>query len=242
MEPTRRSVLKAMAEYREIGNDEFLRKYTKGRPPIYMYLRHQGTIYPLKALWAASHRPAVAASSFNSVQAKNGLRHLDFTDAVNLENEDAEIIVLDEIHHRRSERPAVMASDLFANALDIRNTSVREGKRIVRELSFIKRNATVVANAKMLNGYVCEACDFDFAEVYGTIGEGFIEAHHLNPLAERNGIDKKTTVNDFAMLCSNCHKMVHRHEPVLSVRQLRAMLKKMRQGSSKRFQRQRSAH
>jgi 5-methylcytosine-specific restriction protein A len=52
------------------------------------------------------------------------------------------------------------------------------------------------------------ACDLDFAERYGKIGQGFIEAHHLRP---KEGIPVKYDVAaDFAVLCSNCHTMIHR--------------------------------
>jgi hypothetical protein len=234
MEPTRQSVLKAMAEFRSIGNEEFLGKYTNGRPPIYMYLRHDGAMYPLKALWAAAHRPAVAASSFNSWQARSRLKHLNFTDAVSLEGDETEIIVLDELHR--------VSGEAIPFAMDVRESIVHEGARVAREVKTIKRNAAIVAEAKRLKGCVCEACDFDFGAVYGTIGEGFIEAHHIEPLSERNGVDKQTTVDDFAMLCSNCHAMVHKEEPAMPISKLRKLLKKMQQIPAKKSGQRYRAH
>jgi len=207
-------------------------------PPQYFYLRHEEVLYPLKALWVASHQEAVTAASFNTWQAQSGLKRLNFTDAVNLEGDEADDIVPDKVHHLRSKSPAVIARELEAEALDV----IREGDRIVREISFIKRNAAIVTKAKKLKGYVCEACDLDFGEVYGAIGKCFIEAHHIEPLAGRGGISKKPTVDDFAMLCSNCHRMVHRGESVLSVAQLRAILRKAREGSNQKYHRQRSAY
>ncbi len=42
---------------------------------------------------------------------------------------------------------------------------------------------------KELNNYVasleCEVCGFNFEEVYGQRGEGFIEGHHIKPLSEK---------------------------------------------------------
>ena len=58
--------------------------------------------------------------------------------------------------------------------------------------------------------------------MYGEIGEGFIEAHHLKPLhtltGEKVALDP---VKDFAVLCSNCHKMIHRSEFVSDVKEFR---------------------
>jgi 5-methylcytosine-specific restriction enzyme A len=46
----------------------------------------------------------------------------------------------------------------------------------------------------------------------GEIGEGFIEAHHLKPIATLDeGIPVKYDVaSEFAVLCANCHRMIHR--------------------------------
>jgi 5-methylcytosine-specific restriction enzyme A len=50
------------------------------------------------------------------------------------------------------------------------------------------------------------------ANVTAKIGQGFIEAHHLRPIATlEEGVPVKYDVAaDFAVLCSNCHRMIHR--------------------------------
>lgn len=75
----------------------------------------------------------------------------------------------------------------------------------------IERNAKLVKEAKKIHGYACQVCSLDFEEKYGEIGKGYIEAHHLEPIANLKG--KKITrdpAKDFVVLCSNCHRMVHR--------------------------------
>lgn len=54
----------------------------------------------------------------------------------------------------------------------------------------------------------CEVCGFDFEEVYGKLGAGYIEVHHKKPVSEGERITDLD--NDLAMLCSNCHRMIHR--------------------------------
>jgi HNH endonuclease len=68
----------------------------------------------------------------------------------------------------------------------------------------------------------CEACGFDFEEVYGERGSGFIECHHKIPISE---IDPATPtkLKDLALLCANCHRMVHRR-PWLKVEELKELL------------------
>ena len=73
----------------------------------------------------------------------------------------------------------------------------------------------------MLN---CEICGFSFLENYGEIGQGYIEAHHKNPLAETKG-QRKTKREDIALVCSNCHKMLHRGSQVLQVEELKKLMK-----------------
>ncbi len=61
----------------------------------------------------------------------------------------------------------------------------------------------------------CEVCTFDFSKVYPSalVGDGFIEVHHLTPLFA-DSQPRKTTLNDLLLICSNCHRMVHRSKDV----------------------------
>jgi 5-methylcytosine-specific restriction protein A len=69
----------------------------------------------------------------------------------------------------------------------------------------------------------CAACGFDFAAVYGEIGRGFIECHHLLALADL--LDEHTTrLADVALVCPNCHRMVHRKRPWLGLDKLTELL------------------
>jgi len=55
----------------------------------------------------------------------------------------------------------------------------------------------------------CECCGFDFVSFYGWVGEGFIEVHHRQPLHTLTEVTV-TTLEDLAVVCSNCHRMLHR--------------------------------
>lgn len=76
---------------------------------------------------------------------------------------------------------------------------------------------------------VCEACEFEFAAVYGERGAGYIEAHHIQPLHTlRPG--SRTRLEDLALLCSNCHRIIHARKPWLTVPELRTLLAENRNG------------
>lgn len=66
----------------------------------------------------------------------------------------------------------------------------------------------------------CEACGFDFQRVYGERGLGFIECHHIRPVSELKPGDR-TKLSDLALVCSNCHRMIHRKRPWLELLDLR---------------------
>ena len=66
---------------------------------------------------------------------------------------------------------------------------------------------------------------FDFEKKYGEIGKDFIEAHHLTAISNlKKGETRKTTDKDFAMLCSNCHRMIHRLEDSSDMEKLKSII------------------
>ena len=86
-----------------------------------------------------------------------------------------------------------------------------------------KKAATLKATGKLC----CEVCGFDFQETYGDIGEGFCEVHHLLPLSKSDG-QTRTELKDLAVVCSNCHRVIHRTDPMLSISKLAKQLNRSR--------------
>lgn len=71
----------------------------------------------------------------------------------------------------------------------------------------------------------CEACGFDFSVTYGPVGHGFAECHHRKPLSELMG-SQKTRLEDLAIVCANCHRMLHRARPWITVQDLKKLIKR----------------
>lgn len=91
-----------------------------------------------------------------------------------------------------------------------------------------ERNQIVVLMAKKLGLRQdpllrCRVCGFSFMERYGDLGVGFIEAHHTCPLSDLKP-GSHTKVEDIALICPNCHRMIHRGERTLTVDELRDLL------------------
>ena len=79
-------------------------------------------------------------------------------------------------------------------------------------------------------GCKCAICGFDFEKVYGEeIGKDFIEVHHIVPIHERKGEYKVDPIRDLRPLCSNCHSMIHRRNPVYAPEEISDFLKKNKQ-------------
>ena len=107
--------------------------------------------------------------------------------------------------------------------------SVKEGKVIYKLHKLRERDSKINKRKKELyykkfGKLNCEVCDFDFYKVYGEIGKGFIEAHHRVPLSDLDG-ESKTELKDLALVCSNCHRMLHREIDTLSTQELKNIIK-----------------
>ena len=77
---------------------------------------------------------------------------------------------------------------------------------------FISSEALIRDAAKSIHRYTCQVCEFNFEQDYGELGEEYIEAHHLTPLAKLLTDEKiaKSAKDDFRVVCANCHRMIHR--------------------------------
>jgi hypothetical protein len=73
----------------------------------------------------------------------------------------------------------------------------------------------------------CDVCGMDFHRVYGEHGKGFIEAHHKIPVSKLDGTTR-TRISDLALVCSNCHRMLHRGKTLLTVEELKNLLNDVR--------------
>lgn len=101
------------------------------------------------------------------------------------------------------------ASSLEARSFKVRDYSAFENRAKVAQHLSRERSQKLALLAKTRDGFTCKVCGFNYAEMYGDIGRGFAEAHHLLPLSKlRTRI--QTDLNDLITVCSNCHRMLHK--------------------------------
>ena len=110
--------------------------------------------------------------------------------------------------------------------VDIHTVVATEGrKRLVLHLQR-ERNQTVVGNKKKQTASLdCEACGFSFKSTYGSAASDYCEVHHLLPLSDVEH-STQTRASDLAILCANCHRVVHLRNPPYTLTEVKSMLAK----------------
>lgn len=98
-----------------------------------------------------------------------------------------------------------------------------EGATKTIQVNAYERNAD--ARRRCLNkwGHQCSVCNVHFELRYGPIGKGFMHVHHLNPLSLIKAEHKVDPINDLRPVCPNCHAMLHRRSPPLSIKELKVL-------------------
>jgi 5-methylcytosine-specific restriction protein A len=112
--------------------------------------------------------------------------------------------------------------------LPLEARAYHEGEIALVNLTRYERSPAAREAALKAHGYVCSACGFDFEAVYGERGRHFIEVHHLEPLNETTYPRDTDPECDLRPVCSNCHRIIHRGQPMLSIEQMREIIEQNR--------------
>jgi len=228
-----------MAEFDERGRDEFLRTYGFGHAKKF-FAFHEGRQYDSKAIVGVAHRfrhgVALTSDSFSGGEKTvvSLLSGLGFEVGPSREPDQPHSGVRFTTNTERTVATAGAPPDTAQQPesddplpdvdLDI---EASEGRAVERHHLVRERNpelrARKIEAVKHASGRVaCEACGFDFARTYGPRGGDFIECHHRIPLHSIG--PSLTRLADLVLLCSNCHRIIHRKRPWLSFEELCALI------------------
>ncbi|HWK14206.1 MAG TPA: HNH endonuclease [Rhizobiaceae bacterium] len=86
-----------------------------------------------------------------------------------------------------------------------------EGRLLTRKHLVRERNRKLRSKllaSKGSSGLRCDACDRDYHEVPEVLRPSVFEAHHIVPVHAAG--ERKTRVQDLALLCACCHRLIHR--------------------------------
>lgn len=99
-----------------------------------------------------------------------------------------------------------------------------EGACMRVEVNRYERNRSNRAACIAHHGDSCTVCGFNFGKVYGDHGRGFIEVHHKVPVSAMGGAYRISPIEDLIPVCPNCHAMLHRTDPPMTLNELRTLL------------------
>ncbi len=113
--------------------------------------------------------------------------------------------------------------------VDAKPLAIEGGRRWRMHLATERKRVNVKrkkAQFKRDHGSIkCQICDFDFFEAYGDIGEDFCEVHHNVPLSQLTD-RRRLSLDDLTVVCSNCHRMIHRTKPMMDVESFKRLYRK----------------
>ncbi|GAA4280278.1 HNH endonuclease [Gaetbulibacter aestuarii] len=131
-------------------------------------------------------------------------------------------------HIKETSSDKDLSLQLYRIEDEMDDVEVKEGNVIYKLHKHYERNFKINKMKKDLffkkfGKLTCEVCDFDFYHKYGELGKGFIECHHRKPLFEIQK-ETQTKLEDLALVCSNCHRMLHRNLNAMSIQDLRNLI------------------
>ena len=109
-----------------------------------------------------------------------------------------------------------------------------EGALVSIQVNRYERSREARDDCFRAHGFHCSVCLFDFSVYYGEIGNGCIHVHHLVPLAEISATYEVDPVKDLRPVCPNCHYMIHRRDPPYSIDEIKTIVLRTRQASTRR--------
>jgi 5-methylcytosine-specific restriction protein A len=80
----------------------------------------------------------------------------------------------------------------------------------------------VLTNSKSLK---CEVCGFDSVAFYGELGNDLMEIHYKKESKNEPGLES-SSMEDFIIVCSNCHKALDKNFGLLNADDLKKIIRK----------------
>ena len=116
------------------------------------------------------------------------------------------------------------AGRLYPDEVPVSQGRLVEGAIRQIVVNSFERSAAARERCIRAHGTRCAVCDLDMYARYGEIGRGFIHVHHLVELATIGAEYEVDPVKDLRPVCPNCHAMLHRTLPALSIEAVRSHL------------------
>lgn len=104
-------------------------------------------------------------------------------------------------------------------------TTLKEEKRLKKHIK--QEGRASVRHLIFEKGFKCEVCDWVLPDENSDIWQSSFEVHHLKPFADlATGKTRVLKADDFAVLCSNCHRAIHRTKFIGNIKKFKAFISK----------------
>ncbi len=118
-----------------------------------------------------------------------------------------------------------VASIPWRNTDELEADTFAEGHQTKVSVNRYERDRRARATCIAHHGCVCHVCDFDFARVYGPVGADYIHVHHIRDLSLVGEDYRVDAIKDLRPVCPNCHAMLHKKRPAMSIAQLQRKMR-----------------
>lgn len=119
-----------------------------------------------------------------------------------------------------SKRPQYIAPDELTPGIEY-----TEGAGRSVTVNAFERNRRAREKCLEHFGRNCAVCGFSFESRYGDAAAGYVQVHHVVPLATVRKSYRLDPIRDLRPVCPNCHAVIHRREPAFTIAEVKAMLK-----------------
>ena len=101
-----------------------------------------------------------------------------------------------------------------------------EGARKTVVVNAYERDPGARAACLAKYGFACTVCDVRLEDRYGEIAREFIHVHHVTPVSKIGKAYEVDPVQDLRPVCPNCHAILHRKDPPLTIEAARKLVRK----------------
>jgi len=143
-----------------------------------------------------------------------------FISAVNIKNLSNADALIDTQSNGSEHDFSVHSVEVLQHSKSIKDTNnlypeevfdtLKEGAKKTIIVNSYERNPKARAACINKYGVSCVVCDFNFENIYGARGKGFIHVHHLMPVSDIGDEYEINPITDLRPVCPNCHAMLHR--------------------------------
>jgi len=114
----------------------------------------------------------------------------------------------------------------FAEELPEKEETLMEGIKKNIIVNAYERNTKARELCIQYFGLSCSVCEINFETFYGKIGINYIHVHHLVPISTMGDSYQIDPIKDLRPVCPNCHAMLHKKNPPLTIEELKNILNK----------------